>query len=214
MKTIEKNGKTVDEAVSKALDELGVKKDDVEIEVLDEGSKGFLGIIGGRNAVVRVTYKTDYVKIAHSFVSGILNKMNLDFVIQIEKKASTLNINISGPKLGLIIGNRGETLDSLQYLTSLAVNKHAEADNEHVKIFIDAENYRQKRQETLVNLARKLSHTVRKTGKRIELEPMNAYERRVIHCALEADRFVETYSLGDEPNRKVVITLKEKKKID
>lgn len=211
IKVVEKQAKTVAEAVKLAIEELGVKEDEVKIEVLNEGSKGFFGIIGAKNASVKVTYEVNYCKIAKEFIMNLLSNMNIDGEIVAKQNGSVLNINISGSKMGLIIGNRGETLDSIQYLTSLVVNKFVEKDEKHLKVFLDAENYRQKRQEALVSLAKKLSSTVRRTGKRIELEPMNAYERRVIHCALENDKAVETYSMGDEPNRKVVITLKDRK---
>jgi spoIIIJ-associated protein len=208
---VEKEAKTVEEAVKLAIEELGVKREEVSIEVLNEGSKGIFGIIGVKNASVKVSYEVNYCKIAKEFIMELLSKMNIEGEVVVKQSGSVLNINISGSKMGLIIGNRGETLDSIQYLTSLVVNKFVEKDEKHLKVFLDAENYRQKRQEALVNLAKKLSSTVRRTGKRIELEPMNAYERRVIHCALENDKSIETYSMGDEPNRKVVITLKDRK---
>lgn len=206
MKVIEKTAKTTDEAIELALKELKVTRQDVEVEILEQGSRGLFGLIGAKDATVRVTYKVDYAKKAEEFLSFILKKMDVDFEIQSTLNKGILNISISGPKMGRVIGSRGETLDCLQFLTSLHVNKDSE--EQHVRVILDVENYRNKRQETLTNLANKLATIVKKTGRKKELEPMNAYERRIIHSALEANTYVETHSVGDEPNRRIVITLK------
>lgn len=207
MKVIEETAKTVDEAINLALKELEVTRQDVEIEVLNEGSRGLFGIIGAKDAMVRVTYVVDYAKKAKEFLSFILNKMDIDYEIKTEINKGILNINISGSKMGRVIGSRGETLDSLQFLTTLYLNRDSE--DHHLRVILDVENYRNKRQETLVNLANKLAAVVKKTGRKKELEPMNAYERRVIHSALEANEYVETHSVGEEPNRRIIINLKK-----
>lgn len=206
MKLIEVNGRTVDEAVDSALKELNVTKDKVEIEVLDEGNKGFLNIFGAKPARIKVKVKRDYIVEAKSFLRNVLNSMEIKAEIRMKEEDDTLNINLIGPNMGLIIGYRGETLDSLQYLISLVVNKGHE--NPYKRVVLDTENYRAKREETLKRLAGKTAFKVRKFKKAIKLEPMNPYERRIIHAALQNDKSVYTYSEGEEPFRKIVIDFK------
>jgi len=198
-------GKTVQDAVSLALKELNATEDRVEIEVLDEGTKGILGLIGGRNARVKVTLKDDSVEKAVDFLYDIFEKMHIAVHISVEENEDTITLNIEGKDGGIIIGRRGETLDALQYLVSLVVNKDRET---YKRIILDIENYRDKRRETLVNLANRLAEKVISSRKSIALEPMNPYERRIIHSALQDNKRVRTYSVGDEPNRRVVISLK------
>ncbi len=200
-KSIEKIGKTVDEAVSYALSELGLTKEYVEIEIIEEGSKGFLGI-GSRSAKVLVKEKNIIQNRASRFLNSIFENMNLKVNIFFEESGSALKINLEGEDMGMLIGRRGETLDSLQYLISLVVNK---GDSEFIRISLDTENYRKKREQTLINLAGKLSDRVLKYRRSITLEPMSANERRIIHATLQNNKMVNTYSVGDEPNRKVVI---------
>lgn len=202
---VEKTGKTVQEAVSLALDELNVDRSRVEIEVLEEGTKGIFGILGNKVARVRVTVKESKAEAAINFLNAVFAKMNVDVDIGSEEDDESVNLKISGKDSGIIIGRRGETLDSLQYLTSLVVNKGRE---DYIRVSVDIENYRQKREETLVKLANRLADRVAKYKKKVTLEPMNPYERRIIHSSLQNNRYVETYSIGDEPNRKVVIALK------
>jgi len=206
MKLIEVNGRTVDEAVDSALKELNVTKDKVEIEILDEGNKGFLNIFGAKPARIKVKVKRDYIVEAKSFLRNVLNSMEIKAEIRMKEEDDTLNINLIGPNMGLIIGYRGETLDSLQYLISLVVNKGHE--NPYKRVVLDTENYRAKREETLKRLAGKTAFKVRKFKKAIKLEPMNPYERRIIHAALQNDKSVYTYSEGEEPFRKIVINFK------
>lgn len=205
LKTIEKTGKSIDEAINAALAELGVERDQVEVEILDEGSKGFLGI-GGKDAQVRVSVKCDDASSAKKFLSDVFAAMNLDVNIDAEDTDDALNIDLSGDNMGIVIGKRGDTLDSLQYLTSLVVNSK---NDKYKKVTIDTENYREKRAEALVSLAHRLAKKVEKSGKRYTLEPMNPYERRIIHSTLQENEMVTTYSIGEDPYRKVVITLKE-----
>lgn len=208
MKSIEVEGKTVEEALDKALTELGLTKENVNVEVLEQGSKGLFNVIGVKRAKIRVTSKYDYIEEARKFIDTILKSMELDANINIIEENDTLKINISGEKMGLIIGYRGETLDSIQYLVSLLVNKHHELP--HKKVILDTENYRSKREETLKGVAIKTATRVKKTGKSFKLEPMNPYERRIIHSALQENTYVNTYSEGEEPFRRVVIELKKK----
>ena len=207
MKSIEVEGKTVEEALEKALNELCLTKENVNVEVLEHGSKGLFNVIGVKRAKIRVTSKYDYVDEAKKFIDNILKSMNLDAKIDIIEEGDTLKINLSGKKMGLIIGYRGETLDSIQYLVSLVLNKHHEFP--HKKVILDTENYRSKREETLRGVAIKTAARVKKTGRAFKLEPMNPYERRIIHSALQEDTNVDTFSEGEEPFRRVVIELKK-----
>ncbi|NLL06668.1 MAG: protein jag [Clostridiaceae bacterium] len=202
---VEKTGKTVQEAIDLALEELQCDRENVDIEVIEEGTKGIFGLIGNKVARVKVTVKESNSEKAKEFLMSVLDKMNVDAEIIAEETEDSILLVVKGDDIGIVIGRRGETLDSLQYLTSLVVNKSKE---EYKRVVIDIENYRQKREETLVKLANRLADRVIKYKKKITLEPMNPYERRVIHSSLQNHRYVETYSVGEEPNRKVVITLK------
>ncbi|WP_026895540.1 RNA-binding cell elongation regulator Jag/EloR [Clostridiisalibacter paucivorans] len=208
MKSIVKTAKTVDDAIKLSLEELSVDMDDVSIEILEEPNKGFLGIIGAKDAKVKVTIDKDPEVIARDFLAKLLDKLNVQGEIVINKKNSNLYIRVDGEKkedMGVIIGKRGKTLDSIQYLLSLVVNKNRD---KYIRILLDTENYRKKREDTLIRLAKKMSFRVKETGKRIRLEPMNPYERRVIHSALQGDSYVYTHSEGEEPYRRVVIDKK------
>ena len=175
MKTIDMTGKTVEDAVSNAIKELNVTQDKVEVQVLDEGSKGLFKLIGARPAKVRVTVKKDYGYEAKAFLKEILKNMGVEAEITVKEEEKVLKISMTGPDMGILIGYRGETLDALQYLVSLAVNKDHE--NEYKRVLLDTENYRQKREETLKRLAIKIANKAKRTGKVIKLEPMNPYER-------------------------------------
>jgi len=208
---MEFSGKTVSDALSVALKELNVTEDKITYEVLEEGSKGLLGLIGTRPAVIKVTVKTpepvkkDIQVEAKDFLTGVLDSMEILAEIETKLEDNILKVNLTGPKMGLIIGYRGETLDSLQYLTSLVINKRR--DGEYVRVVLDTEGYRQKREETLERLAEKTAYKVKKYGRAMKLEPMNPYERRIIHSKLQEDTKVKTFSVGDEPFRRVVIEL-------
>ncbi|WP_288480729.1 RNA-binding cell elongation regulator Jag/EloR [uncultured Clostridium sp.] len=206
MKFIETTGKTVDEALEKALNELNVSKERVIIDVIDEGSKGFLNIIGSKPAKIKVTLKYDYIREAKIFTQNLLKHMDVEGTVDISEENDTVKIDVSGPKMGTIIGYRGETLDSIQYLISLVVNKDHEIN--YKKVILDTENYRAKREETLKRVALKTARKVIKTGKPFKLEPMNPYERRIIHAALQNESKISTYSEGEDPYRKVVVALK------
>ena len=207
MKTIEMTGKTVEEALKHALDELKLTKDKVDVEVIDEGSKGLFNLIGAKPAKVKVTAKPDSLDDAKTFLVSVLRSMDINADIDIKEENDIININLKGPKMGLVIGYRGETLDSLQYLVSLVVNKNHE--NSYKRVVLDAENYRQKREETLIKVAQKTAYKVKKSGRPYKLEPMNPYERRIIHSALQEYTDIKTYSEGEEPFRRIIISLKK-----
>ena len=200
-------GKTVDDAINKAILELRISSDLLEYEVEDKGSAGILGI-GARPAVIRARVKDSVDGNAEAFLQDVFRSMNMDVTVVSEynEDEHTLNIDLQGDDMGILIGKRGQTLDSLQYLTSLVVNKKTE---EYVRVKLDIENYRERREETLENLARSIASKVKKTHKPIVLEPMNPYERRIIHACLQNDRFVYTSSEGEEPYRHVVVSPKK-----
>lgn len=200
----EKWGKTVEEAVNLAIEDLNVSKDEVEIEVLEEPSKGFLGL-GSKLAKVRVTKKEKPEKMAERFLKDIFNKMNINVNMYAKSKDNVITINVEGKDAGIIIGKRGHTLDSFQYLTSLVVNKNRE---DYIRIIINAENYREKRERTLIELANRLANKVLSTGRSVRLEPMNPYERRIIHAALQENKKISTRSEGEDPYRHVIIEQK------
>ena len=209
MKSIEVEGKTVEEALNTALNELGIDRKYVEVEVLDHGSKGLFNVIGVKPAKIKASIKYDYAKEAERFLTDLFKYMNVEVRVAIKDEEDILKIDLSGNNMGIIIGYRGENLDSIQYLVSLIVNKIHVLP--HKKVIIDTENYRSKREETLKGVAIKTANRVIKTKKSFKLEPMNPYERRIIHSALQANEFVVTHSEGEEPFRRVVIELKNKK---
>ena len=204
---IEKTGKTIEEAQQAALAELQVPSDMVEFEVLEAPSKGFLGLIGNKPAriLARVKELAPAEK-AEKFLADIFAAMKLEVRIEASDTADGVVMNLIGDNLGILIGKHGQTLDSLQYLANLTANKGLNDDK--VRIILDIENYRSRREETLRRLAMRLADKVRRTGERIVLEPMNRHERKIIHMALQDNYRVSTYSSGEEPYRKVVIELK------
>ena len=206
MRLIESTGKTVDEAVLKACSELMVSRESVEVEVIAEPKEGFLHFLGAREAKVRVTVNDRPKDKAINFLRVILKTMDIDAKIKDFEQEGTAVLSLEGDKIGLLIGRRGQTLDALQYLLNLVANK---GDGEKERIILDAEDYRRKREETLRDLAFRLADKVKKSGRRVQLEPMNAHERRIIHHALQEDMFVKTFSEGDEPSRQVVIAPKD-----
>jgi len=199
--------KTVDEALTNAMLEIGTTADNLEYEIIEKESSGFFGMFS-KPARIKVRLKLSIENKARKFLEDVLDAMNINAKIDIayNKENEMLEINIEGEDMGVLIGKRGQTLDSLQYLVSLVVNKDSDR---YIKVKLDTENYRERRKETLENLARNIAHKVRKTKKSIALEPMNPYERRIIHSALQNDKYVETYSEGEEPYRKVIIGYKK-----
>jgi len=204
--TIELTGKTVDEAIETALGELKLSRDEVEIEVLEEPTKGLFGILGGKPARIRVKTKTTISGRAKEILYNVMQAMKLTVDIETVEKNEMVLINISGPDLGILIGRRGETLDALQYLVNLSANKHAEKKK---RIIIDIEGYRKRREETLMKLAFKLAYKAKQRGRNVVLEPMNSMERRIIHTALQKRDDIYTFSEGEEPYRKIIISPKK-----
>ena len=235
MEFVEYKGKTVDDAITEACQALTVTSDRLEYEVIENGSNGFLGF-GAKPAVIKARVKgsekeavvkeakpekkeekvqkkefksdktstVEPAKDPKEFLESVFKAMDMDVNIKAEQSGNEIDIELSGADMGVLIGKRGQTLDSLQYLTSLVVNK---GTSEYIRVKVDTEDYRKRRKETLENLAKNLAYKVKRTKKSVTLEPMNPYERRVIHSALQNDKYVSTHSEGEEPFRKVVITL-------
>ena len=207
MEFIEVSAKTVDDAITEASIKLGTTSDKIEVEVIEKGSTGFLGI-KSKPAIIKARKKNDTVDNIREFLENVFSAMNMEVTIDIKKAEDdkVYEVELSGKEMGLLIGKRGQTLDSLQYLTNLAVNKHTDG---YIKVKLDTEDYRQRRKDTLENLAKNIAYKVKRTKRPVSLEPMNPFERRVIHSALQGDRYVETHSEGEEPFRHVVVTLKK-----
>lgn len=208
MRSIVKMSKTVEEAVDMALKELGVNEEDVHVEVLEEPSKGLFGLIGTRDAAVKVTVTNDPVEIVENFLNRILLGMNVNGSCVVEKEGSCLYVdivNINSSDMGIVIGKRGNTLDAIQYLLSLAVNKNRD---QYIKVIVDAEGYRKRREDTLIRLANKMAQKAKYSNRPVRLEPMNPYERRIIHSALQHVEGIDTHSEGEDPYRRVVIQAK------
>lgn len=199
------SAKTADEALTNALIQMETTSDQIEYELVEEEKSGILGLFS-KPAVIRVRKKEDVTDVVKNFLTKTFAAMNLEVEIEMEfdQTENEIHIELKGDEMGMLIGKRGQTLDSLQYLTSLVANK--KQDN-YIKIKIDTENYRERRKATIENLARNVASKVKKTGRPAFLEPMNPYERRIIHAELQGDKYVDTHSEGEEPHRKVVVTL-------
>lgn len=212
MDFIEVSAKTIDDAITEACQKFTVTSDKLEYEVVDEGKSGLLGI-GAKPAVIKVRVKSSIEDKAKDFLKDVFAAMNLTVVCEVkyDEAESTMDVELSGDEMGILIGKRGQTLDSLQYLVSLVVNK--DVDN-YIRVKVDTENYRKRRKDTLENLAKNISYKVKRTKRPVSLEPMNPYERRIIHSALQNDKYVTTYSEGEEPFRHVVVVLKKFDKSD
>ena len=208
MEYIEVSAKTVEDALTDASVQLGITSDQLEYEIVEKGSNGFLGLIGSKNATIRVKVKSSVEDEVREFLTSVFNAMKMQVEIEINKNEDErfLDVELKGDDMGVLIGKRGQTLDSLQYLTSLAINKHSAV---YYKVQIDTEDYRKRRRDTLENLARNIAYKVKRTKRPVSLEPMNPFERRVIHSALQNDKYVTTHSEGEEPYRHVVVTLKK-----
>lgn len=206
MEYIEVSAKTVNDAITDALVRLGVTSDQLEYEVISEGSTGFLGF-GSKPAVIKARRKYSPEESVRDFLTRVFEAMELEveIILNYDEENGMIDVEFKGAEMGVLIGKRGQTLDSLQYLTNLAVNKQTD---HYVKVKLDTEDYRKRRKDTLENLAKNISYKVKRTKRPVALEPMNPYERRVIHSALQNDRFVSTHSEGEEPYRHVVVTLK------
>ena len=211
MKYIEVSGKTVEDALTNALIKLETTREKIEYEVIEKGSTGFLGI-GSKPAIIKACKKLTTEELVIEFLNDVFKTMSLVVKIEVDYKPeeNVMNIDLVGNDMGVLIGKRGQTLDSLQYLASLVVNKNKE-EGSYIRVKLDTENYRARRKETLEHLAKNIAYKVKRTRKNVALEPMNPYERRVIHSALQNDRYVSTRSEGEEPFRHVVVMLKRER---
>jgi spoIIIJ-associated protein len=206
MEYVEISAKTVSDAITEACQKLGVTSDKLDYQVVEEGSAGFLGI-GAKPAIIKAAKKCSVEDSAKIFLNDVFAAMNMtvNVAVKYDEQENNMDIDLTGDDMGVLIGKRGQTLDSLQYLVSLVVNKDAE---NYIRVKVDTENYRERRKETLENLAKNIAYKVKRNRKPVSLEPMNPYERRIIHSALQNDKYVTTHSEGDEPFRRVVVTLK------
>ena len=207
MEYIEVSAKSVDEALTEASIKLGITSNELEYEVIEKGSTGFLGI-GSKDAVIKVRKRFSVEETVIDFLKSVLSAMDMEveIIVKVDENEKSIDVELKGEDMGILIGKRGQTLDSLQYLTNLAVNKHSE---NYYKVKVDTEDYRKRRKDTLENLAKNIAYKVKRTKRSVALEPMNPFERRVIHSALQNDKFVTTHSEGEEPYRHVVVTLKK-----
>ena len=206
------SAKTKEDAITEACQYFTVSSDKLMIEVVDEGSNGFLGI-GAKPAIIKAAVKGTVEDKAKDFLKDVLEAMDLEVVIDVkyDEAEKNMEIDLKGDDMGVLIGKRGQTLDSLQYLVSLVVNKESE---EYIRVKVDTEDYRNRRKATLEGLAKNISYKVKRTKRAVSLEPVNPYERRIIHSALQNDKYVTTHSEGDEPFRHVVVTLKKSERYE
>ena len=204
---IEITAKTVDDAIIEAGIKLGVSTESMEYEVIEKESSGFLGL-NKKPAKIRAKVKEEEKPAVEDFLCKVFEAMGVkaEAEINFDEEEKVMNINLTGDDMGMLIGKRGQTLDSLQYLVSLVANKDSDT---YIKVKLDTENYRERRKETLENLAKNIANKVRRTRNSVALEPMNPYERRIIHSVLQNNKFVETHSEGEEPYRKVIVSLKK-----
>ena len=204
MEFIEFKGKTVDDAITEATIQFGITSDELIYEVIDKGSTGILGFINTKPAIIRAKKKDTFEDIVQDFLDKMFEIMGIEAVVDItyNEEEKTMDINLTGPEMGVLIGKRGQTLDALQKIVQSVVNKHSE---DFIRVKLDTENYRARRKDTLENLARNISYKVKRTKKSVVLEPMNPYERRIIHSTLQNDKYVSTRSEGEEPFRRAVV---------
>lgn len=202
MRSVESTGRTVEEAVREALRLLGAERSQVEVEVLEEPSRALWGLLGQRPARVRVSHRPGKLEAAVAFVRGVCERLGLAAEVQARDEDGAIRVQVSGSGLGLLIGRRGSTLEALQYLANVAATR---ASGERQPVVIDPGGYRERREEALRRLARRMAERARRTGRRVTLEPMTAPERRIVHLALQEVPGVRTESVGEEPFRKVVI---------
>ncbi len=203
MKQVTATGITVEEAVKSALDQLQTTEDRTEITIVDEGKKGIFGIFGTRPAIVKVVKKLDPIEEGKKFLLDVGLKMGSPIEVEAIAEGRNVQFILTGEKIAIMIGKRGQTLNSLQYLTQLVMNRFSD---QYLNVLLDAEDYRRRRNDTLIQLADRLAQKAINTGKNVALEPMPSYERKVIHTALAENKRIKTYSVGNDPNRHLVIT--------
>lgn len=207
MEYMQFSAKTVDDAITEALIQLGITSEQLEYEVIEKGSAGFLGI-NSKKAVIKARKKETVEDVVKTFLENMFRAMNLEVEIELiyDEATRNMDVELKGPEMGVLIGKRGKTLDAIQDLARIVANKGAE---EYIRVKIDTENYRKRRRDTIENLARNVAYKVKRTKKSVSLENMNAYERRIIHSTLQNDKYVTTYSEGEEPYRHIVVALKK-----
>lgn len=207
MKILEIRSKSKEDAINQALDKLNVKLEDLKIEVLENPTKGFLGFLGAKDGLYKFTVIEKEIEkevdIAKSFIENILKNSNIDANLSVTQEGNVIKVDIKGQDASALIGRRGETLDSIQLLTGLALNKINK--NSSMRVLVDIEDYRSKREESLIRYAHKVAREVSKTKKTKKLDYMNPYERRIIHSALQNNKYVSTYSEGTDPYRRLVM---------
>jgi len=206
IRCLEIRSKNKEEALKKALLELNVNQEDLEIEEIEQPIKGFLGFLGSKEGLYKFTVIEKESDIAKSFVENMLKNANVNAKVNITQENNLIKVDIEGKEASCLIGRRGETLDSIQFLTGLALNKINK--DSHMRVLVDIENYRSKREESLIRYANKMAREVAKTKKTKKLDYMNPYERRIVHSALQEDKYVTTYSEGTDPYRRLVIEYK------
>lgn len=199
------SGKTIEEAVRIGLEKLNVTEDQVRVTVIEQPSKGFLGIIGSKDAIVELEKIPDPAEEGLKFLQEVLKQSGIDVIAKMNQERGSLTFQIEGEDVGILIGRRGQTLDALQYLLSIVVNRYSD---KFIPVVLDAENFRERRKRTLEQLALRIAEKVAATGKETTLEPMSSKERRIIHAKLQNHPKVSTYSKGVDPNRRIVIGLK------
>lgn len=205
MKQVTASGQTVKDAVQSAIKQLNTTEDQVEVEVIDEGKKGILGIFGSKPAVVKVTLvkkNSNSIEHAEEYLHSITTQLGVEVTIDKKVNGKEVYFELSGNKIAILIGKRGQTLNALQYLVQLVINRNSD---QYYTVTVDAEGYRKRREETLVTLANRLAEKAIRSNREVSLEPMPSYERKIIHTALQDKREVSTYSYGAEPKRHVVI---------
>lgn len=209
MKQVTASGQTMDDAIESALQQLNATRDQVEIDIIDEGKKGMFGIFGAKRSIVKVTIKQDPVEQAEKYLAEILQAFSDDLSINVTREDNNLTFNLSGEKIAMVIGKRGQTLNAIQHLVQVMFNRQS---SEFYRIVVDAEGYRSRRAETLKQLANRLADKAIKIRKNVTLEPMPSYERKIIHSVLQDNPRVETHSDGSDPNRFVIIKPIQKNK--
>lgn len=202
MKQVTASGQTVDDAVQSALEQLNARKDQVKVEIIDEGKKGMFGIFGAKRAIVKVSIKQDPIDLAKKYLEDITRSFADDINVDVVNKDEQVTFNLSGEKIAMVIGRRGQTLNAIQHLVQVMLNRQS---SDFYRVIVDAEGYRARREETLQQLATRLADKAIKIRRNVTLEPMPSYERKIIHSILQDNPKVETHSDGTDPNRFVVI---------
>lgn len=202
MREVTTSGETINKAIQSALEQLNLSKNEVDIDIIDEGKKGFLGIFGASRAIVKVTEAQNNIEKAEKFLKDMTINMNIETDVETIVEGNHVTFNLSGEKIAILIGKRGQTLNAIQYLVQLVINKDSKQFH---SVTVDAEGYRNRRKETLESLALKMADKSKRMNRKVALEPMPAFERKIIHSVLQNESTVQTYSDGNDPHRHIVI---------